>query len=57
MTHAYHITKQEESTLQRYGTTPFILIRQPRPADRESRLHLPKDHTLQRPRKEMLPHV
>lgn len=43
--------------MQRFGTTQFILIRQPRPADRESRLRLPKDHTAQRPRKEMLPHV
>ncbi len=38
--------------MERYGTTRFILIRQPRPADRESRLRIPKDRTMQRPRKE-----
>ncbi len=43
--------------MQRYGTTQFVLFRQPRPADRESRFRLPKDRTLQRPRKEAEPHV
>ncbi len=38
--------------MERYGTTRFILIRQPRPADRESRLRIPRDRTMQRPRKE-----
>ncbi len=38
--------------MQRYGTTRFTLIRQPRPADRESRFRLPQDRTMQRPRKE-----
>ena len=43
--------------MQRYGTTPFILIRQPRPGDRESRFSLPKDRTCHRPRKEDASHV
>lgn len=43
--------------MQRYGTTPFILIRQPRPGDRESRLPLPAGHTFRRPRKEGYRHV
>lgn len=38
--------------MQRYGTTQFTLIRQPRPADREARLPMPKDRTVHRPRKE-----
>ncbi len=38
--------------MQRYGSTQFILIRQPRPADRESRFRMPKDRLMQRPRKE-----
>ncbi len=43
--------------MQRYGTTRFTLIRQPRPADRESRFRIPKDMTVQRPRKEAVPDV
>ena len=43
--------------MQRYGTTPFILIRQPRPGDRESRFILPRDHGIRRPRKEADAHV
>lgn len=43
--------------MQRYGTTPFILIRQPRPADRESRFPLPQDRSFRRPRKEEASHV
>lgn len=38
--------------MQRFGTPQYILIRQPRPGDRESRFHLPKDRCAQRPRKE-----
>ena len=38
--------------MQRYGTTRFTLIRQPRPADRESRFRLPAPRIMQRPRKE-----
>ena len=38
--------------MQRYGTTHFTLIRQPRPADRESRLRPVRDMTFHRPRKE-----
>ena len=38
--------------MQRYGTTRFALIRQPRPADRESRFRPAKDATFHRPRKE-----
>lgn len=38
--------------MQRYGTTRFTLIRQPRPADRESRFRPAKDITYHRPRKE-----
>ncbi len=38
--------------MQRYGTTRFTLIRQPRPADRESRFRPAKDITFHRPRKE-----
>ncbi len=43
--------------MQRYGTTQFVLIRQPRPADRESRLPTPKDRSFRRPRKEAVSHV
>lgn len=43
--------------MQRYGTTRFTLIRQPRPADREMRFRIPKDRTMQRPRKEAASHV
>lgn len=38
--------------MQRYGTTRFTLIRQPRPADRESRFRPARDVSFQRPRKE-----
>ena len=38
--------------MQRYGTTRFTLIRQPRPADRESRFRPAKDRTCHRPLKE-----
>ncbi len=38
--------------MQRYGTPQFVLIRQPRPADREARYTIPRDKTLHRPRKE-----
>jgi len=43
--------------MQRYGTTQFTLIRQPRPADRECRFRTPKDATYHRPRKEDSAHV
>lgn len=43
--------------MQRYGTPQYILIRQPRPADRESRFPQPADRSFRRPRKEALPHV
>ena len=43
--------------MQRYGTTQFTLIRQPRPSDRELRFRSPKDRTMQRPRKEDGTHV
>ncbi|MGN1368001.1 MAG: hypothetical protein ACI4WX_03970 [Aristaeellaceae bacterium] len=43
--------------MQRYGTTQFTLIRQPRPGDRELRFRLPKAHSMQRPRKEENAHV
>ena len=43
--------------MQRYGTTAFTLMRQPRPADREARYRIPKDHTAQRPRREAEGHV
>lgn len=43
--------------MQRYGTTQFTLIRQPRPSDRELRMRIPKDRTMQRPRKEAQTHV
>ena len=43
--------------MQRYGTTQFLLIRQPRPGDRESRLRIPKDRAMQRPRREAENHV
>lgn len=43
--------------MQRYGTTQFTLIRQPRPADRESRFRAAKDRTWHRPRKEDAAHV
>ena len=38
--------------MQRYGTTQFVLIRQPRPADRESRFRPVKEMTFHRPKKE-----
>ena len=38
--------------MQRYSTTQFVLIRQPRPADRESRFRPAKDRSAHRPRKE-----
>lgn len=38
--------------MQRYGTPSFVLIRQPRPADRESRFPRPPERTFRRPRKE-----
>lgn len=43
--------------MQRYGTPQYILIRQPRPADRESRFPQPTDRSFRRPRKEAFPHV
>lgn len=43
--------------MQRFGSPQFILIRQPRPADREARFHQPGDRTIHRPRKEAEPHV
>lgn len=43
--------------MQRYGTSPFILIRQPRPADRETRFRPAPDRHMQRPRKEEPAHV
>lgn len=43
--------------MQRYGTTQFTLIRQPRPADRELRFRIPKDRAMQRPRREANAHV
>lgn len=43
--------------MQRYGTPQYILIRQPRPADRESRFPQPADRSFRRPRKEAFPHV
>ena len=39
--------------MERYASTQFILIRQPRPADRESRFRPAKDITFHRPRKEV----
>lgn len=35
--------------MQRYGTTQFILIRQPRPGNRESRFPSPKKRETHRP--------
>ncbi len=43
--------------MQRFGTTRFILTRQPRPGDREQRFRIPQDRTMQRPRKEAASHV
>ena len=43
--------------MQRYGTTQFILIRQPRPADREQRFRPAPSRITHRPRKEAAPHV
>lgn len=43
--------------MQRYGTPQFILIRQPRPADRETRFTLPRGRSIHRPRKEADDHV
>ncbi len=38
--------------MQRYGTTKFTLIRQPRPGERESRFRPAPDRAFHRPRKE-----
>ena len=43
--------------MQRYGTMSFILIRQPRPGERESRYHAAPDRSMKRPKKEAQPHV
>ncbi|MGN0793627.1 MAG: hypothetical protein ACI4MG_04035 [Aristaeellaceae bacterium] len=43
--------------MQRYGTTQFILIRQPRPGDRESRYAPAQDRSFRRPRREAQSHV
>lgn len=43
--------------MQRYQTPQYILIRQPRPGDRESRFPAPKERIYHRPRKEAQPHV
>lgn len=42
--------------MKRYGTPQNILIRQPRPGDREARFPSPCDRSMHRPRKEA-PHV
>ena len=36
--------------MQRYGSSPFVLLRQPRPADREARFPQPKDRSMHRPK-------
>lgn len=36
--------------MKRYGTSSFPLLRQPRPADRESRFPQPKDRSMHRPK-------
>ena len=38
--------------MQRYAATQFVLIRQPRPADREQRYRPAPDRSAHRPRKE-----
>lgn len=38
--------------MQRYGTTRFTLIRQPRPGERESRFRPAPDRAFHRPKKE-----
>lgn len=43
--------------MQRFGSPQYILIRQPRPADRESRFRPAKDRSAHRPRKEAASHV
>lgn len=43
--------------MQRFGTPQYVLIRQPRPADRESRFPIPQGRNTQRPRKETSPDV
>ncbi len=43
--------------MQRFSSPQYILIRQPRPADRESRYRPVKDRSMQRPRKEAAPDV
>lgn len=43
--------------MQRYGSTPFSAIRQPRPGDRESRFPTPADRSFHRPKKEAPTHV
>ena len=43
--------------MQRYPSSPFTPVRQPRPADRESRFPTPADRHYQRPKKEVRPHV
>jgi len=38
--------------MHRYGTTPFILIRQPRPGNRETRFPVPRDRSMHRPKED-----
>ncbi len=42
---------------ERYASPQFVLIRQPRPADRESRFRPAPERMAQRPRKEEKAHV
>lgn len=38
--------------MQRYGNGAFVLLRTPRPGDREVRFRPATDHSMKRPRKE-----
>lgn len=43
--------------MQRYGTPPAGIHRQPRPGDRESRFPVPRSRQFHRPKKEAAPRV
>lgn len=41
----------------RFGNPSCVMLPQPRPGERETRLPLPRDRSMQRPREEIFRHV
>jgi len=41
----------------RFGSPACVLLPQPRPGERETRLFIPRDRSMQRPREETTRHV